>query len=144
MNNPTPRLAPASLGTEDRALLALHAPFSLCLATALVLWLNGLVQGEPPAVDRYGDPLPAGAVARLGTVRLRHPNTIGVIAYSPDGKVLAAADGGSGSHRGLGWSSSTFEGSLRLWDVATGKELRRLASLQKAIRFLAFAPTARC
>src|SRR5262249_36621401 len=64
-------------------------------------------------VDLSGDPLPQGAVARLGTVRFRYQATS--VAYSPDGKVVAA--GGADNH-------------IRLIDAATGQENRRLAGHQ--------------
>jgi WD40 repeat protein len=67
----------------------------------------------PAAVDLYGDPLPPGALARLGTVRFRFAATS--IACSPDGKVLAA--GGS-------------DNRIRLYDAGTGKEIRRLVGHQ--------------
>src|SRR5262249_33309498 len=62
-------------------------------------------------VDRQGDPLPAGALARFGSLRFYHlaPGLCGQ-AYSPDGKLLASADGTG----------------IVLWDALTGKEIRRL------------------
>lgn len=66
---------------------------------------------EPPRVDRYGDPLPEGALARLGTLRLRPRGRIAAVALSADGKLLATA-----SHS-----------EVALWDVASGKFVRSFA-----------------
>jgi WD40 repeat protein len=57
--------------------------------------------------DAAGDLLPPGAVARLGSGRLRH--LMPELSFSPDGKTL------------LSWDSS-----VRFWDAATGREVRRL------------------
>jgi hypothetical protein len=51
----------------------------------------GQNQPSKPRVDLSGDDLPAGAIARCGTIRYRHGGPIAGIAYSPDGKLLASS-----------------------------------------------------
>ena len=75
--------------------------------------------------DLYGDSLPPGAVARLGAVRLRHPQWVNSVTFTPDGKFLASA----------GW-----EGTIRLWESATGKELRRFEGDARGFFGIAFSP----
>ncbi len=63
-----------------------------------------------PTTDRYGDPLPEGAIARLGTMRFRHPGWLRTVAYAPDGKTLV---------------STAENDSLCLWNADDGRLLRR-------------------
>jgi WD40 repeat protein len=101
----------------------------VCLLTVLLLALNLSLHAEPPRRDRYGDSLPPGALARLGTTRLRHlGDTFGAfgVAFSPDGKALASVG---------------VDRRIRLWDPSTGRPLRTLAGHADTIRAIAFAPT---
>jgi WD40 repeat protein len=70
------------------------------------------VKPEPakPALDLYGDPLPQGAIARLGSVRFRHPWFVDEVTFSEDGKLLAASG----------------PGGLIIWDRATGRKLHHI------------------
>ncbi|MBO0698642.1 MAG: hypothetical protein J2P46_09625, partial [Zavarzinella sp.] len=96
-----------------------------CLAVLLVV--PAAPADEPrPGVDRFGDPLPPGAVARLGTDRLRHAGMGGEddsFAFRPDGKAVAT------------WNEST----VRLWDLADGRRLWEFDS-RSTVLAVTFSP----
>jgi RNA polymerase sigma factor (sigma-70 family) len=58
--------------------------------------------------DRYGDPLPSGAIARLGTLRFR--NGMFQPCFFPDGKTIMTAN----------------RHTLQFWETATGRLLREI------------------
>ena len=60
--------------------------------------------------DRLGDPLPAGAIARIGTTRLTLDREIQAIAVAPDGKRIAAVS----------------DSMLGVWDVPSGRQVLNL------------------
>jgi RNA polymerase sigma factor (sigma-70 family) len=80
---------------------------------------------EMERVDALGDPLPPGALFRLGTVRLRHGATLFTVACSPTADLIASG----------GWDRN-----IRLWDATTGKELRPITGPDKGVWALAFSP----
>jgi WD40 repeat protein len=65
----------------------------LPIALFLVFGLDNFGK-DPMRNDFFGDPLPAGAVARIGTVRFRVPNRCDCLAISPDGNTLVVAGEG--------------------------------------------------
>jgi WD40 repeat protein len=83
------------------------------------------VKQPPPRLDAYGDPLPSQALVRLGTARLRHAPYLYALVFAPDGKTLASGGG---------------DDTIRLWDSATGKEIRRFVGHKREICDLAFSP----
>ncbi len=120
-------------------------------------------KASPPPFEQ---PLPQGALARLGTTRFRHGYYLFDVAYSTNGKVLASC----GMGRGLClWDSNTGRllhhisneprpflafalspdgrtvagpsGSVvKLWSVETGKELQVFTGNLEGVSALAFAP----
>jgi RNA polymerase sigma factor (sigma-70 family) len=71
-----------------------------------------------PRTDRFGDPLPPGALVRMGTVRYAQGDAMdGYPVLAPDRKTFATVSLYTPYRRGR---------VVCLWDAATGKELRHL------------------
>jgi RNA polymerase sigma factor (sigma-70 family) len=143
-----PAAGPLALAEEFiRASALFRAKIALTLAVSLlsligVLWaatprsLPGAAQPpvETPVAapagqgeervpkDALGDPLPAEALLRLGTLRFRHGGVVRMLAFDKDGKTLLCA----------GWDKV-----IRRWDARTGAELEPLAGPEKGLQDVA-------
>jgi RNA polymerase sigma factor (sigma-70 family) len=93
---------------------------TLACGAGLLAW-QPAPQPSPPAAQQAErtkpkeaqprEQQPPGVLARLGSNHLRHEHEINGLDFSPDGKVLVSA---------------SRDQSLRFWDVATGREVRRI------------------
>ena len=91
------------------------AALCLALATAVNAQASKDVEATAPKLDAAGDPLPPGAILRLGSMRWRPGGSIEHLAFAPDGKRLAS------------WHEEHYTtAALTIWDTATGRELRRV------------------
>jgi WD40 repeat protein len=91
---------------------------ALPFLAALVLMSSGSSraqepQPKTPAVDAFGDPLPEGAFARIGTTRFRHGGKE-LMGFTPDGKTLMYL--GSGAIHLMDATSGQETKSIRLAD----------------------------
>lgn len=91
------------------------------LAVAALLF-GASVAFSQERFDAQGEPLPAGAIARLGSNRWRHGHALLASAISRDGKLLATA---------------SVE-SVAVWDTSTGKVLFRFPAYSREIRSVSF------
>src|SRR5262249_47840692 len=90
----------------------------------------GVRQDDPapgqssPGVDRFYDPLPRGALERLGTLRLRHSGRITSLIFSADDKIVVSSGSDNGFHS---------------WEVATGRKVHEWQPNPKGMEGVAYA-----
>lgn len=82
----------------------------LLLAAVLAFLIGPSLVADAPSIPLPVSQLPPGSVARLGAVRLTHPGAAYDAAFSPDGKRLVSVG---------------RDFTIKLWDTANGKLLRR-------------------
>ena len=90
---------------------------------SLIAWSVVLLLSPLPL--HAADALPKGALLRLGTLNLHHNGSAINVVFAPDGKSLV---------------SSGNDHLVRLWDAATGKEIRRFEGHTANVDGLAFSP----
>jgi WD40 repeat protein len=95
-----------------------HSRRAAFLLFTAALLLPSPVSAQEAATrrDAQGDLLPEHALVRFGTLRWRHGAAISFVAHTPDGKGLV---------------TDSQDGTLRLWDLATGAEVRRFVKTVK-------------
>ncbi len=80
------------------------------MAALLVIVAAGSADDKTaPQTDPYGDPLPKGAVGRLGTQRWRHDADVTFVAFADGGEQVL---------------SSCGDGIIHVWETKSGKLLR--------------------
>jgi len=83
-----------------------------CIYGAQPSGASASVKKDMGRTDIVGDPLPAGAISRVGSLRLRHSDPATALAVSADGKWIA--------------SHCNWEEFVAVWESASGKLRGRL------------------
>src|SRR5262245_53958996 len=84
------------------------------LLASLVVLVVGPAFGRPRAEGPRATPLPPRALAQIGTDDLRTREPITDIAFSPDGRLIVAAEGLQSPSK------------VSIFDVRTGRQVRRI------------------
>src|SRR5262245_35986487 len=75
--------------------------------------------------DAHGDPLPPGALVRLGSARLRHSDCVTCVAFANGGASVIAG---------------SSDGFVTIWDATSGKASRSFQAYPEEVRSLVVTP----
>jgi RNA polymerase sigma factor (sigma-70 family) len=105
------------------------------LGVGLAAW-SGDAQ---PRTDRRGEPLPAGAIARLGDVRLAQEGPVVFVGFARKGQLVTAQPGFTAycatCHAepfNVIEAHPLDTDSFRVWDLERGRELRHFGQIQRS------------
>lgn len=135
------------------------------LSTLVVIGVMGLGVQCAGAQDSLGDPLPEGALQRLGTLRMRYATTVAGICYLSDSRCAVAAgreveiwdlsagqlvsrhtvaatpiSGMEPRSDGKALLLTEWKGMVREWDVEAAQELRAWQTGQKQLGIARYSP----
>jgi WD40 repeat protein len=119
--------------TVDASVRRFCCSYLVCAALILTvpIWAQAPKEKQPapPAAgpkDAFGDPLPPGALARIGTLRYRvAENYRFQPQMSPDGKLLAAPDNAN---------------QIELWELPAWTQRKSISVPNSSLRSVAFTP----
>jgi RNA polymerase sigma factor (sigma-70 family) len=97
-----------------------------------------------PPVDRFGDPLPKHARARLGSMRFRHGDGLSQALYTPDGQFVVSA---GGMRAICVWNAATGQKlhefgdfATNFWDPVYGEKLHEAGEFANGFQEIALSP----
>jgi len=96
----------------------------MCQTTYQLLAILLATMGGPPG-DLEADPLPPGAVARLGTSRWRMSDDTLFLGFGADGSQLVTV---------------SQDNHWQVWDAATGKQVHRFGGIEHGCTNVALSP----
>jgi WD40 repeat protein len=100
----------SSIGSKETMRNCLRWLAGVGLSFFVCFPFTALAGDSKSRTDRFGDPLPEGAVSRLGTARWRYPSQVVLVRFLENGKQLLVC---------------RRDGIVQILDAATGKEMRR-------------------
>jgi WD40 repeat protein len=98
-----------------------------------------------PQLEPEVEPSTEGVAVRFGSTRFWHRGSIGAIAVSPDGELVATGES-SGPWKPAadgGFQADGNQNRIRVWDARTGQQLHAVGAEGIVVDGLAFSPDGR-
>lgn len=128
------------LSDKEKGLRLNTTQFTLTRGERVVV--EAVFAATPSERPVSGAASPSVKESEVGEIRhLSHPDGIAGIAFSRDGRLVVS--GGGGEFFVQGKEKPGFDFAIRLWDVSTGRELRRFEGHRDEVYAVAFSSDGR-